>query len=39
MKKLIILFFTLIFPLSVFAQDTETNESERNQPVYGCTQL
>ena len=39
MKKLIILFLALIFPLSVFAQDTETNESERNQPVYGCTQL
>lgn len=39
MKKLIILFLTLIFPLSVFAQDTETNESERNQPIYGCTQL
>ena len=36
MKKLIILFLTSIFPFSVFAQDTETNESEENPPIYGC---
>ncbi len=39
MKKLIILFLTSILPFSVFAQDTEKNESGENQPVYGCTQL
>ena len=38
MKKLIILFLTSIFPFSVFAQDTETNESEENPPIYGCMQ-
>ena len=38
MKKLIILFLTSILPFSVFAQDTETNESEENPPIYGCMQ-
>lgn len=36
MKKIFFLLLVSIFPFSVFAQDTETNESQENQPVYGC---
>ena len=39
MKKIFFLLLVSILPLSVFAQDNETNESGENQPVYGCTQL
>ena len=36
MKKIFFLLLALILPFSVFAQDTETNESEWNQEIYGC---
>ena len=39
MKKILFLLLASILPLSVFAQDTEKNESGENQPIYGCTQL
>ena len=39
MQKILFLLLALILPLSVFAQDTEKNESGENQPIYGCTQL
>lgn len=36
MKKILFLLLSSILPISVFAQDTETNESEENPPIYGC---
>ena len=39
MKKIFFFLLASILPFSVFAQDTEKNESGENQPVYGCTQL
>ena len=39
MPKFFFFLLALILPFSVFAQDTEKNESGENQPVYGCTQL